>query len=76
MLCGTQTASGSTAARVTSLRGRESATADMIHQIDGKIARLSAARRARAEALARIRCELAGAHMARPAAPDDHEQRP
>jgi hypothetical protein len=56
-------------------RHRETATAAMIRQIDDKIYRLSAARRDRAAALNRIRCELARA-TTEPAAPDSHEHQP
>lgn len=57
------------------LRQRESATEAMIRQIDGKLARLSSARRDRAGALNRIRCELARALPAEQVAPENHERR-
>ena len=41
------------------LRRREAATAEMIRQIDSKLARLAAAKRARISALSNIRSELA-----------------
>jgi hypothetical protein len=46
----------------------------MIRQIDEKLARLGSARRDRAEALKKIRCELVRALQAEPAAPalDEH----
>ena len=55
------------------LRRRELATKAMIRQIDAKLARLDSARRDRAAALNRIRCELARALAAEPAAPEIHE---
>jgi len=57
------------------LRQREFATEAMIRQIDEKLTRLGTARRDRAAALNRIRCELARALIAGPAAPESHEQR-
>ncbi len=60
---------------VATLRRRESATAAMIRQIDDKIARLGNARRNRADALRNIRCELARAQSAEPAAPDHYAAR-
>jgi hypothetical protein len=56
------------------LRRRESATEAMIRQIDEKLSRLGSARRDRATALKRIRCELVRALQAEPAAPalDEH----
>lgn len=59
---------------VAVLRRRESATATMIREIDDKLSRLGSARRDRAAALKRIRCELARALIAEPAAPESHEQ--
>ena len=47
----------------------------MLRQLDAKLARLGSARRDRAAALNRIRCELARALTAEPAAPESHEQR-
>ena len=58
--------------RAALLRRRESATATMIRQIDEKLTRLGSARRDRAAALHRIRCELARA-TAEPAAPEKYE---
>lgn len=46
----------------------------MLRQIDAKIARLCSARRDRAAALNRIRCDLAQAQKAEPAAPDNDER--
>ena len=57
------------------LRQRESANAAMLRQIDAKISRLCSARRDRAAALDRIRCELARAMKAEPVASESHESR-
>ena len=61
--------------RAGPLRHRVSATEAMIQQIDGKLARLNAARLDRANALNRIRCELARALSAEQAATAHHENR-
>lgn len=70
---------GNIAARPSSLpailRRRESATEAMIRQIDEKLARLGAARRERANALKRIRCDLARSISAEPVTPECHEHR-
>jgi hypothetical protein len=60
--------------RILALRGRETATEAMIRQIDGKLARLGSARRDRANALKKIRCELARSFVAGQVASDRHEQ--
>lgn len=62
------------APRSIGLRQRESATEAMIRQIDEKLARLGSARRERAAALKRIRCELVRAHEAEQPAPDFNEK--
>lgn len=67
--------SGQRPGRLIVLRRRESVTEATIHQIDEKLARLGSARRERAAALNRIRCELARALVAEPAASENHEQR-
>jgi|GEM_PF-2663352 predicted HTH domain antitoxin len=63
----------SQADRITALRRREAATAAAVQAIDEKLARLTLARRVRAVALNRIRCELARENE--PVAPDCHEHR-
>jgi hypothetical protein len=60
--------------RAGPLRHRVSATEAMIQQIDGKLARLNAARLDRANALNRIRRELARALAAEPATAASHER--
>ena len=62
--------------RLAVLRHRESTTESMLHHLDDRLARLGSARRDRAAALNRIRCELARALAAEPAAPENDEQRP
>jgi hypothetical protein len=59
--------------RLVLLRRRESATEAMIRQIDEKLSRLGSARRDRATALKRIRCELVRAAKAEQAAPDSND---
>ena len=59
--------------RLLLARRRETATEKMIRSIDEKIVRLSSARRDRAVALQKIRCELARATMAGQVALDVHE---
>jgi len=59
--------------RVLALRGRETATEAMIRQIDGKIARLDAARASRILALNNIRRELVRSLQTEPVAPDDRD---
>ena len=60
---------------LSSFQQRESATVAMLRQIDDKLARLATARRERAAALQRIRCEIARAIGAEPAAPERRELR-
>lgn len=57
--------------RITALRRRASATETMIAAIDDKIARLALAKRVRATALNRVRCELARENE--PVTPEHHE---
>jgi hypothetical protein len=59
---------------IDSLRRRESATAAMIRDIDDKLSRLNSARKERAAALNRIRCELVRAHNAEQVASARHER--
>ena len=59
---------------IAALRRRESATEAMIRRIDEKLARLGSARRDRAAALNRIRCELVRAQEAAPVTSALHEQ--
>ena len=56
--------------RLAVLHQRESATETMLRQVDEKLARLGSARRDRAAALNRIRCELTRALAAESAAPE------
>ena len=60
--------------KTAELRRRETATAEAVHAIDEKLARLNLARRVRAVALNRIRCELARENEL--VAPESHERRP
>ena len=59
--------------QILALRGREKTTEAMIRQIDGKIARLDAARASRILALNNIRRELVRSLQTEPVAPDDRD---
>ena len=62
------------AARILTLRRRESATESMLRQIDDKLARLDSARNERANALNRIRHELVFALKGEQAVPASDER--